>query len=621
MWDVSAISKKAQSYLVISFDIFDTLIKRDAGTPEDIFEYTQCTFNTKHSNIKISNFSEKRIIAEKKARSAKSDLEVTIAEIYKYIDCPNASELMKIEMDMEIKYCVPNKCVVDQYNICRQNGQRLILTSDMYLSRETIEQMLNKCGIYDYEKLYLSSEIGKKKSSGELYLYLIQDLGVNGRDVLHIGDSKTTDNIIPRRQGMGSFYVRRHLHNTEFLRQKDVVNRHSFIFPFINNHIPFYSDRDDSFKWGYETLGPVLLGFCSWVRQKAVQKGLKKIYFLARDMNLVHQIYKEHYFSEGIVYLEISRKSLRKTYVRKKGRFLSVLDTMTRRPYTLKYLLTIMGFSSTHIENLGGSYNLSQKVDLNYEPQEWFADFDRKAMEILYSERDYAEEYLRENGLFDLEEAAIVDIGWHGTIQNMLEDITGKPFYGFYFGITKRSYFSDMKMEGYWFSCNKESDSFQYISIISILETMLFAQIGTTIGYRLENEHYIPIYNHSEMTDFSFIHGFQQGAMQFVKDCMDAYGIETIINSQDAVLPFTYMAFSPTLRQVGILGNLPYEEERIFYLVKKREKYKYLLSPASLICDYDNSRWKTGFIKWMFPFIIRPNNIEVLVRSRRIWHT
>ena len=41
---------------------------------------------------------------------------------------------------------------------------------------------------------------------------------------------------------------------------------------------------------------------------------------------------------------------------------------------------------------------------------------------------------------------AIVDIGWHGTIQNMLEQLTDKSFKGLYFGNTKRKTYKNRKI-------------------------------------------------------------------------------------------------------------------------------------------------------------------------------
>lgn len=66
---IKRISKKEY----VSFDIFDTLIKRDVKKPTDIFSIIE-------HNYKIYDFYKRRIEAEKIARKGKVD--TTIDEIY-----------------------------------------------------------------------------------------------------------------------------------------------------------------------------------------------------------------------------------------------------------------------------------------------------------------------------------------------------------------------------------------------------------------------------------------------------------------------------------------------------------------------------------------------------------
>ena len=60
--DNNDLERVLESYNYISFDVFDTLIKRNVGRPEDIFEIIEQSTN-------INSFKEKRINAEFRARS------------------------------------------------------------------------------------------------------------------------------------------------------------------------------------------------------------------------------------------------------------------------------------------------------------------------------------------------------------------------------------------------------------------------------------------------------------------------------------------------------------------------------------------------------------------------
>ena len=50
----------------MSFDIFDTLIKRNVRTPQDVFELLEKSFNNEFD--KRVSIKELRIIAEKKSK-------------------------------------------------------------------------------------------------------------------------------------------------------------------------------------------------------------------------------------------------------------------------------------------------------------------------------------------------------------------------------------------------------------------------------------------------------------------------------------------------------------------------------------------------------------------------
>ena len=72
---------------VISFDIFDTLIKRNCYKPTDIFEIVEIQYNQTNKNNKIQDFKNIRINAEKNARNKnKNSEDITIDEIYDEIN-------------------------------------------------------------------------------------------------------------------------------------------------------------------------------------------------------------------------------------------------------------------------------------------------------------------------------------------------------------------------------------------------------------------------------------------------------------------------------------------------------------------------------------------------------
>ena len=83
--NVVALKKLIQSFDIISFDIFDTLIYRCVGNPHNIFFEIEKVLYERYGNDYIG-FAQKRIIAERQAISFSDKEEILLNEIYKYFD-------------------------------------------------------------------------------------------------------------------------------------------------------------------------------------------------------------------------------------------------------------------------------------------------------------------------------------------------------------------------------------------------------------------------------------------------------------------------------------------------------------------------------------------------------
>ena len=101
VYDIEGIIKKIERYNYVSFDIFDTLIKRNVNKPSDIFKLTAIEYE-KETNVKIPDFKKLRIEAEIKAREKTKEKEPNIDEIYDNIDIvkTHANRLKQIEINL-----------------------------------------------------------------------------------------------------------------------------------------------------------------------------------------------------------------------------------------------------------------------------------------------------------------------------------------------------------------------------------------------------------------------------------------------------------------------------------------------------------------------------------------
>lgn len=193
----------------VSFDVFDTLIERDVVKPSDIFKIVA-------RNVLGDEFTEQfyehRVVAEKHARQNKNLDEVTLNDIYNELGViygNRCSELMKNEIDTEIDSCHSKDKYVRLLNEAIENGKKVYLISDMYLSNKTIEAMLEKCNISGYDKLYVSSIYNANKQSGKLFDIVISENNIDVRKMVHIGDSFRADFWGAHKVGIKSILINR----------------------------------------------------------------------------------------------------------------------------------------------------------------------------------------------------------------------------------------------------------------------------------------------------------------------------------------------------------------------------------------------------------------------------
>ena len=182
------IEKAISQAEVISFDIYDTLVKRNISKPEYLHDLVnECFFE--QTGIRYEGYPKDRIWAEKQARKNVQKEEISLEEIFIYLKgIPEKHKdiLQILEKKMELKVSYPNFRMREIYKKALKAGKHIIITSDMYLDENLIKEILYKCGYFEYEKLYLSSSFDKCKSTGSIYEVIKRDYSVYKRKILQL---------------------------------------------------------------------------------------------------------------------------------------------------------------------------------------------------------------------------------------------------------------------------------------------------------------------------------------------------------------------------------------------------------------------------------------------------
>ncbi len=186
---------------VVSFDIFDTLITRPLMRPDHLFTLVERRLDRELK--RSTNFARSRREAEIVARQRSPHRDVAINEIYRELaafplfDQELAAAALALELQLEYELVIPRKPMVEAYDYCVAMGKRVLLVSDMYLTGATIEPLLTKAGISGWSELYVSSEVGLRKDSGQLWDWLIKKENLEQLRWLHIGDNEQSDSQMP----------------------------------------------------------------------------------------------------------------------------------------------------------------------------------------------------------------------------------------------------------------------------------------------------------------------------------------------------------------------------------------------------------------------------------------
>ena len=631
-YDIQKILRRIERYQYVSFDIFDTLIKRDVPNPKEVFRAIE-------KKYKIDGFTIHRLEAEKEARRRAHSEEVTLEEIYQCFPENNRQKYASLEIEMERAICSRNEVLYQVYTKCIEKGITVVLTTDMYLPKEAIETILLDAGIHRYYRLFVSNAVKKTKATGNLYTHILDELAINPDEIIHIGDSFRADYIMAICKGVKSVKIPRMINNSLFhSSMRSLQNK--YLESFISNHV--FLTKDDYYaRFGYECLGPLLFGFVSWMYEDAKRNGIERFFFLSRDGYIIKQAYEVMGYHTDIPcnYLEVSRRSLRIPY------FIGVdsvkeLANEVIVPYytTIKETLNALGLSfeakNTIIEECGLDCDTVYKWDALKESASFNSLLNKLSEDVHLNammEINAFEKYLRQ---FDFRgKIAIVYIGWRGSIQKYLSVCLERLKFesdvmGYYVGLSHESIEnlgrSNCKAKGYLFDClNNPNDVSDNQAYAGLLESFFLEPIGSVEKYILQNEQCVIQRLRYEYDDEGEIkqrvEAIQENAIRFIDDMIKS-PIQNLVNEADRSI-FQDRLFSvlkhPSNYDVVRFGDMPFYNNGIRNeLAAPKSIYMYILHPRKLFSDFGKSKWKTGFLKKLLKLPFNYYSILRLILKR-----
>jgi HAD superfamily hydrolase (TIGR01549 family) len=301
---------------VVSLDIFDTLVERPAVFPTDIFfllnDIASQIAGRRHFDFSSSRPACERRALRLKTRDNQHHQEITFKEIYDQLARTHGlseeqrQRLSQAEQDLEMRLLAVREPGRALYHAAVTAGKKVICISDMYYGTDFLRQILAQHGYSDVAELYVSSEINKRKDSGQLFEHVLKMEGLQPHQLLHIGDNPLSDFKVPLSLGIPAYHLpssRDLFRSSPFA--KEGLWRHVACLPkadriVIGYFINRWADRQGNASvlfpqksdFGYFGVGPLLFSVAQYLlSHREIQSLYPCIHFASRDGYLPQQAY------------------------------------------------------------------------------------------------------------------------------------------------------------------------------------------------------------------------------------------------------------------------------------------------------------------------------------------
>ena len=504
-----------QSYSTVSFDVFDTVLIRPFLDPKDVFRNVERSLLKE--GIQAAAFADSRIAAELEARRLHNfKREVTLDAIYRRLTATydfSASALdraKRLELEREAQILGPISGMLRAIRQLRARGTRIAFVSDIYLDEAFVRRLLLRHGLFKTgDTLLVSSSSGEMKATGSLFQTLLNITGESPADLCHVGDNFESD--VRQAEGRGLRAVHVTATQPNRYEQDEGSDRLVQLALGAARYTRLARPRDDGrhptiWKTTANVSAPLIFSFVTWSLQQALRRRLKRIYFFARDGEIMLEIARrivERFYARQIEvrYLHVSRQALLfPAMTEVSERDLSWIFAPTSL-LTPEIVLRRINFSPEELseplkrfgiddlaEHLRGE-RLAAMKNLVLSSQ-------REVLERARSFRNTALGYFRQEGLFEFDEVAVVDIGWSGTLQYALGKMlrtqsADLALHGLYFGILRRSLHSPKDSMSAWFTdCDSPNPLTKDVYIIPMTELFTAATHGGVDRYSVEGNRY-----------------------------------------------------------------------------------------------------------------------------------
>ena len=319
--NIELLKEKINTSEIVFTDIFDTLIYRKNYPDynkqlwcEAVKDYYKLKYNVK----KIIDIREKtEIYLRKQNKKRGKEFEFNYNELvkilYKKLNINDSlSNFMKTAIEIEIDIEFNSQEVLDDaleiMRYCESNNKKIVCISDMYLTKEMLEKIMQKHNIkrYIYD-IIVSSEILKNKSSGTLYDYVKEKYRkYDIKNCIMMGDNYWYDCRNSIDKGFSGIFIDRGKLFKKYEETKKHINESKYIKK-LNLIKDFYPEYDYEFN---------AFNILKKINTLLYKNNIEEVYYTDKTSDIIQRLKLfngEAYFTKHINFILSTNDSLVKS--------------------------------------------------------------------------------------------------------------------------------------------------------------------------------------------------------------------------------------------------------------------------------------------------------------------
>jgi FMN phosphatase YigB (HAD superfamily) len=539
-FQMSLVLRKARGKKVVSFDIWDTVLRR-ACDPDEVKFYAACvllqSLQRSGASVELTAVDVFRLRQSAEFRVADEHYEYSHGSMVREwlslcgVRSPPQAELLGLQVtEAEIAHEIAITRV-DPTMLAILEAlpkTRKIAISDFYFPSEVLRRILAHHQLDEYfEAIYVSCDFMGTKRAGALFDEVLHREELSAGHLLHVGDNTKADYEVPLKRGIDAFhfsdrveekrkeYLRAYFDSLlagdgEILTERALRDMfgvsestvQSSSFPPGNPSTRVAIKEISAQVRSVDLLALIFAGFGLFIIKKALAAKTARIFFATREGEFFRRVYDllaardvlgaGRYPSSTTI--EVSRRatfaaSLRSISVEEMMRLWSMYSVQSMKAFGKSLNLDaeqLAAFCERYGLRLAESLEFpwqDERVNLLFEDSEfqsWLSSESLRQREGLWN-------YLERIGFEPAENKTrvIVDIGWRGSIQDNLAFLVNGRLEGVYLALYK--YVAEQPLNarkfGFLANHNRDNDAF-HVGDFAPLEFITNSCGGSVAGYK-----------------------------------------------------------------------------------------------------------------------------------------